>query len=114
RTPLSTECKKYDWDQKMFDWEETAHTLKLPVFDIKANIAVRIMTENVLTNDDLAGQVVIPIERLLPSLREEIRSGVFVSMEERKSRFVEGPMVYELYPLPRNRTEFQPAVKDSA
>ena len=36
------------------------------------------------------------------------------AMQADQGRFKEGPLVYALYPLPRNRSEFQPAVKDSA
>jgi hypothetical protein len=114
RTPISTDGTRFDWDKKMFDWEEREHTLKFPVTDIKAGIIIRIMTENVITTDKIIGQVLIPLERLLPSFSDEFHSAFKKKFEDRETRFVEGPSVYELYPLGRNRTVFQPAVKDSA
>lgn len=83
RTPPSVDQQAFDFDKKMYDWDETAHTMKFPVTDIKTGIAVRIMIEGVLATDQIIGQVIIPLERLLPSVYEEIESSTRKSMEDR-------------------------------
>jgi hypothetical protein len=114
RTPASVNSQSFDFDKKMYDWEKKEHTLRFPVTDIKTGVAIRVISEGVLTNDHVLGQVLIPLERLLPKISEEFQSAFRQNMEDRESRFVEGPSVYELYPLPRSRTEFQPGVRDCA
>jgi len=113
RTPPSTDAQPFDWDRRMYDWDEAAHSMRFPVTDIKTGVAVRVMVEGVLVPDQLIGQVIIPLERFLPSIQEEYEAAR-KAKEDRKTRFVEGPTIYELFPLPKNRSEFQPAVKNSA
>lgn len=113
KTPISSIVKTFDFDQKMHDWIETLHTVQLPVRDLTSSVVIRIMAEKVLTNDQVIGQVIIPVHRMVPSLRDEM-AAAWHGLPLDQESFVEGPTVYEIFPLPRDFIEFMPAVADAA
>lgn len=112
RTRVSDNSQAFDFDRRMFDWAEEEDMLEFVVYDVKTTVACRVMAEQVLSEDKFIGQVCIPIERLLPAVVDEIKTSIMQS--GKLLSHVEGPHVYELFPLPRNRTQFQPAVKGCA